>query len=74
MTPPWPVLEQIPGLTALAPRWQELLGENFGAFQLLCLIISSTRHVHLLPCPRAKDCAYRIIPLPQALGPGSIHR
>ena len=62
----WQYLEEIPGLIALVPVWQELLGVNLQSFQSLCLVLSP-RIFGLLPCPVGRDCAYNIVPQP----PGS---
>src|SRR5438105_12158035 len=59
----WPSLDELPSLIALAPVWQDLLGENFEAFQALCLILSAVP-VRILPCSLDRRCEYCVIRLP----------
>src|SRR6185436_6408043 len=66
MSKPWQSLDEIPGLIALPSAWRKHLGERCEAFKLLCLQVS-TRTTSLFPCPRAQECSYRIIQLPEAL-------
>jgi hypothetical protein len=63
---PWQSLEEIPGLVALISPWQKHVGDRFRAFRALCLDVSP-RTAHLFPCLLARECAHRIIPMPEAL-------
>ena len=61
MHSPWLTLESISGLVATEPVWRKMLGDQFAAFQRLCLQLSSWK-VRYYPCPHGCGCEHLVIP------------